>query len=212
MQNHLSEMPVARPQSCHNPVALAAISLLLISIALNLSAQIPGNIDQTYQAHVPIGAEALRLGGSGNVLYLLVMAEAEQFDGWRHVRTEGQSTLTDSSGANVRFYPEAIRFRVTASTRKALLDIPSSPIAAPADLNNFLLNLRFQLKIFRGLTQRAVVPERVELIGVPEEVPYDERIYEVTFSLHDVPITDRCLLEIDSPSGARLTRFHLDLF
>jgi hypothetical protein len=184
----------------------------MVSIALSLSAQIPGPIDRTYQARIPIGAAALRLDGSSKVLYFLAMAQADQFEGWRPVRTQGQSTLTDPSGGNVQFYPETIRFRVTASTRKNLLQIPSEAAAAPANLNYFLLKLRFQLKMFRGLKQTVILPERVELIGVPEEVPYDERIYEITFSLRDVPITDRCLLEVNSPSGARLARFHLDLF
>ncbi len=120
------------------------------------------------------------------------------------------------AGANVTSYPEAIRFRVTASTRNKLLDIPldvapSGSTKEPPDLNQFLLGLQFQIKMFHGLTQTVFKPEKVQLIGVPEEVPSDERVYEVTFSLRHVPITDRCLLEVASPAGERLARFHLDL-
>jgi hypothetical protein len=211
MFNHLSVTPDARSQSCHSLLVLAAVAALMLSSPLSLSAQTPGDREQIYQAQVPLGAEALRLGGSDKVLYLLAMAEAEQFEGWRHVRSHGQVTLTDTSGAEVRFYPETIRFRVTVSTRKDLLAIPSYTAPAPANLNQFLLNLRFQLKMFRGLKQTVIRPKQAELIGVPEEVPYDERIYQLTFSLPGVPITDRCLLEVYSPSGERLARFHLEL-
>ena len=74
-----------------------------------------------------------------------------------------------------------------------------------------LLDLRFQLKFFRGLRETVIAPEQVQQIGVPEEVPYNERVYLISFRLPEVPIEDRCTLEIYAPGGKRLTRFHLAL-
>jgi hypothetical protein len=202
---------IARPLSCHKAAAWAAFAALLLSAALSPGAQ-KQDVDQTYQARIPMGAEALRLGKSGKVLYLLAMADAEQFEGWRHVRTHGESTLTDASGASVQSYPATIRFRVTVSTRKDLLDIPAYPHSEPPDLDKFLLSLRFQVKMFRGLKQTVIKPDSVQQVGVPEGVAYDERVYELTFSFQNLPITDRCLLEVYSPNGERVARFHLEPF
>jgi hypothetical protein len=49
------------------------------------------------------------------------------------------------------------------------------------------------------------------MIGVPADVPYDERVYRINFALDKLPITDRCVLEVLSPTGERLTKFHFDL-
>jgi hypothetical protein len=201
----------ARFLSCHKLLARGAVALLLLMEGLSLQAQTPDSIEQVFQSRIPLGAEALRLGSSGKVLYLLAMAEAEEFAGWHYIRREGRASLTDASGASVQVYPEVIRFRVTASTRKDLLSVVPYPISEPADVNAFLLDLRFQLKLFRGLAQKVILPESTEQIGVPGDVPSEERIYQVTFALPHVPITDRCLLEVYSPGGERLARFPLQL-
>ena len=46
---------------------------------------------------------------------------------------------------------------------------------------------------------------------MPAEVPYDERIYLAGFNLNGVPATDRIVLEVLDPAGARISRFHLEL-
>jgi hypothetical protein len=51
----------------------------------------------------------------------------------------------------------------------------------------------------------------VKLVGMPMDVPYDERIYRVSFDLGEVPLADRIVLEVLSPREERLTRFHLDM-
>jgi hypothetical protein len=43
-------------------------------------------------------------------------------------------------------------------------------------------------------------------------VPYNERIYRIGFDLGKVPIDDRVVMEVISPTGERLCKFHLDLF
>jgi hypothetical protein len=51
----------------------------------------------------------------------------------------------------------------------------------------------------------------VSVVGVPLDVSYDERIYRVAFDLGDVSMGERIVLEVLSPEGERLTRFHLDM-
>ena len=38
-----------------------------------------------------------------------------------------------------------------------------------------------------------------------------ERVYRINFNLDQIPVTNRFVLEILSPEGERLTRFHFDL-
>ena len=47
---------------------------------------------------------------------------------------------------------------------------------------------------------------------MPAEVSYDERIYRIRFNLGRIPIDDRIVLEVFSPTGERLSKFHVDLF
>jgi hypothetical protein len=45
------------------------------------------------------------------------------------------------------------------------------------------------------------------MIGVPADVPYDERVYRITIKAGDLPISDRFIIEVDSPQGVVLTHF-----
>ena len=85
------------------------------------------------------------------------------------------------------------------------------PLPCPADVNDYLMHLQFRLKVFSGLSYFYVQPASVEMIGMPAEVPYDERIYLAGFNLNGVPATDRIVLEVLDPAGARISRFHLEL-
>ncbi|MGE0407190.1 MAG: hypothetical protein AB7O65_12910 [Candidatus Korobacteraceae bacterium] len=154
----------------------------------------------------------MSLGDTGKTLYMLGMAEAGQFEGWRHVRANGRSTLTDASGSAVNFYPETIRFRITVSMRiKLLRSVPLYPVSAPSDVSHFLSGLRFQLKMLHGLEKTVFAPVQVEVVAEEEETFADERIYLLTFRLPQTPITDRCLVEVYSADGEHLARFNMDL-
>ena len=45
------------------------------------------------------------------------------------------------------------------------------------------------------------------MIGVPADVPYDERVYRINVDTGNLPITDRVIVEIFSPQGELLTHF-----
>jgi hypothetical protein len=42
-------------------------------------------------------------------------------------------------------------------------------------------------------------------------MPYDERIYRIGFDMGKIPIQDRVVMEVLTPTGQRLCKFHLDL-
>lgn len=165
-----------------------------------------------YQARIPLGWESFKVSSSGICFYLLGTVESPKFEGWRKVTINDRSRLFDASGQPVRTYPEELQFRITASTHEKMLDNQPFTIASSVPINDYLLHLRFRLKIFHGVESRIMRPASVEPIGMPEDVSYDERIYRVRFHLGHIPIDDRIVLEVFSPTGDRLSKFHVDLF
>ena len=177
---------------------------------LGLSSRSDGVI--RYQARVPLGWESFKVRSSGICFYLLGTVESPKFDGWQKVTVKERSHLYDASGQPVRAYPEEVQFRITASAREKLLENQPFTIASAIPMNDYLLHLRFRLKVYHGVDWRIVRPASVEAIGMPADVSYDERIYRIRFNLGNIPIDDRLVLEVFSPTGERLSKFHVDLF
>lgn len=168
--------------------------------------------DWTFHALLPLGSAPLSLKPAGAYLTLMATAESPMFEGWRRVVRNHRSVLLDASGAPVRVFPGNLNFRVTASARNDRVLPFDKPDPIPGDdAKAWLKQLTFRLKIFHGLEAREVDPAAVKNLGVPPDVPYDERIYLVNFELKDVPASDRLMLEVFAPDGTRVGRFHLEL-
>ncbi|HXZ78718.1 MAG TPA: hypothetical protein VEG30_02240 [Terriglobales bacterium] len=203
-------MPYCKIRHC---VPALALALLLLSSQL-----LPGEKDPNapselvvFHSRIPLGVESFRLVPSGERFHLMASVESPEFEGWRHVTQDGQSHLFAKSGQLIRYYPEYLQFRVTASAHDRIVDEHPTPASSNHSLNDFLLSVRFRVKIFRGLEAKIIQPSIVDEIGVPRDVPYDERIYRVGFRLGHVPIEDRLVMEVISPKGDRLCKFHVDL-
>ncbi len=169
--------------------------------------------ERSYHALVPLGAERIELRSAHRSLYLLATAESAYFEGWHGPIDEHK--LFTADGSRVESYPEQLAFRLTATAKYPdLMTIDSyATLSIPENtLNDFLLHLRFQLVVFHGLDEEKIEPHEVRLIGMPASVPYEERIYQVYFNLpHRVPIEDRIVFQVMSPTDYRLCKFHLDL-
>jgi hypothetical protein len=166
-----------------------------------------------YEFHsiVPLGIETFKLEPESQTVNLLASAESPLFEGVRLLGHGRNRIVLAADGSQISRYPQHVTFRVTASARgKALEDRPI-PVETTADLNDYLLSLRFRLKVFHGLEYREINPEIAEQVGVPADVPYSERIYRLVFPLDNVRVEERIVLEVFDSSGERLTRFHLEL-
>ena len=204
-------------------VSLIAAALMLVTVLLLPKTQAGNTASASpkwvydYHAFVPIGEDAVLLRSDRQVLFFLASAQSAAFENWRQIIVDGNHSLTlRADGSPVRQYPRFIDFRVTISARQK--DIPElQPFAvefgnhAIQNLDDFLLSLRFRVKIFHGLQATVLEPKIIKLIGVPADVPYDERIFRLSFDLGEVPVEDRIVLEVLSPEGERLTKFHLDM-
>jgi hypothetical protein len=193
---------------------LIAFALLLVAWATSGVAADSAHPSPTvafeYHSVIPLGSDNLLLEPSKTPLFLLASAESRDFDGWRQVDDGSNHFIYGPDGAPVRKYPEFVNFRITASTKIRPAEEKPYPISCKEDVNDYLLGFRFQLKIFHGLDYTVLQPKAVRLIGMPSDVSYDERIYRVSFELPDLPLDDRLMLEIYSPTGDRISKFHLE--
>lgn len=163
---------------------------------------------------VPLGTEGFELLPVHRRFYLLASLENPAFEGMTVVREHraGAGSVTRSDGTAVASYPETLEFRLTATAlTQEMVGLEYTPVQSTAEMNDFLLGLKFQLKIYRALNMKIVQPSNIHLIGVPSDQVYDERVYRISFETHSVPVDARVVLEVFSPEGERIARFHMEL-
>jgi hypothetical protein len=166
-----------------------------------------------FHSLIPLGAEAYQLKSEKwkGMMTLMASAESPAFEGMIHRTGKKQDRLESADGIEMKRFPSRVLFRVTASYRARFTDASPFPISAAGGQNDYLLNLHFRVVVFHGLRQTVIEPESVEMIGMPGEVPYDERVFRVSVDLSGVPVGDRVVLEVRDPEGGRICKFHLDL-
>jgi hypothetical protein len=189
----------------------AVILLLLFQLGAIPAAAAQDQSPDHLHSVIPLGAESLLLMPERHPVLIIASAISPQFEGWYTLGAGPDRRVLASDNAPVAFFPERIQFRVTASAHEFSLLTDSYPIELRGDLNQLLLNLHFTLKVFDGLHASAVEPASVEIIGVPPDVSYDERVYLISFAVGQIPVSRRLVLEVLDPEGQRLCKFHLDL-
>jgi len=161
-------------------------------------------------SRIPLGYDALLLHPARLGVQILASAEVPEFEGWTLTERGNKVVLLDSSARPVRLLPKSITFRVTVGTRDKFGDSNPMPTDCAKTLNDFLLDMHFQLQVFRGMEMRQLEPVKTWMIGVPADEPSDERVYRSAFKVEDVRPDDRIVLLVTDSSGARLTKFHLE--
>jgi hypothetical protein len=185
---------------------------IVLCFAASFAAAQTNSTPVSVNGRVPLGIESFRLEPANQEFYLMASAENPAFFGLRRFsQNQRRDRLIERNGSELKFYPQRVQFRLTASAREKLMDDHPFDTESKLSLEELLVQLRFRVKIFHGLEYHYVEPEFVEDIGMPRRLPYDERIYRIGFNLEKVPITDRVVMEVLTPSGSRLCKFHLDL-
>jgi hypothetical protein len=183
---------------------------LWLSFAGSLNGQ-ARSIPIAINGRIPLGIESFRLTPAQKDFYLMSSVEDSSFRGMQRVVTGSRDYLIGGDGKKITHYPDRVEFRITASSREKLLDDRPFETHDEISLNNLFTKLKFRVKIFHGLEYRYVEPAYLEDVGMPRDIEYDERIYRIGFILGKIPIEDRVVMEVFSPSGQRLCKFHLDL-
>ncbi len=187
------------------------LTVLLLSASLSGFAQV--NVTPvSVNGRIPLGIETFRLEPANHDFYLMASAENPSFVGLRRVMQKGEALkLISRDGKAITAYPERVQFRLTASAREKMIDDRPFGTRAEFPLDELLMKLKFRLKIFHGLEYRYIDPAFVDDVGMPRTITYNERIYRIGFNLGHIPIEDRVVMEVFSPTGERLCKFHLDL-
>jgi hypothetical protein len=185
-------------------------SVLLLTVIASAGQKTPDRRD-TLHSTIPAGYEILKLQPSGQTLFLLGLIECPELEGAQHVQDGSHARIIAADGSSLDHFPRFLSFRITASLRKELLDSNSDGSVTADDPQQLLLKLGFVLKGYDGLQSYDFTPQSVEMIGVPADIPYDERVFRVNFDVGNLSISDRFVLEVLSPDGARIARFHFEL-
>ena len=160
---------------------------------------------------MPAGYDVVVLKPANVNLSLMGLIECPELEGAQHVDEGLKSKVMTASGGRMQQFPHHFSFRITASLRKIVLDGPANSVQVADDPRELLLKLKFRVKAYHGLEMREITPESVEMIGIPAEIPYDERVYRVGINIGDMAVTDRFVIEVISPEGELLTHFPFSL-
>jgi hypothetical protein len=190
---------------------LAAMAILLGLGVFGIAAASGPNSLPVYRAAMPVGYDVVLLKPAGTIVSFLGLIECPELEGAQQVDEGVHAKIVSADGRTLTHFPGDFSFRITASLRKTVITDASTKINNSQDPNDLLLALKFDLKVYDGMDRRSVQPLSVQMIGVPGDVPYDERVYRIHFDSSQIPVTDRFVLDVLSPDGEMLTRFHFDL-
>ncbi len=192
-------------------MALAAVLLPILPAAISAVAQNPEGSDEHFRTVTPLGSDSLLLQPAKKVLTMMLTLDCKEL-GDAHVIDNGsRKMVVNSNGVELTKYPAEMRFRFTVGSKTTLGEKYPLEVQTLASPEQFASHLHFRLKIFHGIDAHALDPVESKIIGVPPEMPYDERIYRVTFKVGDVSSTDRMMFEVLDDSGTRVGKFHLQL-
>jgi hypothetical protein len=198
---------------------LAAIVAATLMLALPGPAQDYTSSEFVFHSVVPLGVEAIVLRPAKTRIALLATAECPGLEGVRRVFRQPLDSgdggvggkVFGKDGRQMTYFPRHISFRVTATAREKLIELEPFDVESNMDLNQYLLGLTFKLRAYHGIDVRELTATKVQLLGPPAKVPYDARSFRVAFNLDKVRVEDRLVLELWSPDGQRLAKFHLEL-
>lgn len=188
--------------------------LLLVAVAgvSFASAAQDGRQEFIFRHHTPMGGDALILMPAKQRLQLLATLESKELEGVRQIRHGKDEFLRGPDGNPFRHYPRELRFRFSIGSKVTYVENDPIQVETKDSPDEFQSNLRFQLKLFKGLTVEVLTPEEAKVVGVPTHIPYDERIYSVRFKLpRDIPAHERMKLEVFDRSGKLIAKFHVQL-
>ncbi|MEO6119564.1 MAG: hypothetical protein ABIP12_02650 [Terriglobales bacterium] len=201
----------ARMQNLQVPARRLLLLVALASVTFTSAAQ-DKRQEFIFRHHTPMGGDALILMPAKQRLQVLATLESKELEGVRQIRIGKDEFLRGPDGTPFRHYPRELRFRFSIGRKVVFLEKDPMHVETQDSPDEFQSNLRFQLKLFKGLQVEVLTPEEANVIGVPTHIPYDERIYSVRFKLpRDIPSHERLKLEVHDRSGKLIAKFHVQL-
>jgi hypothetical protein len=188
-------------------IARSGLLAMIAAFALAAVAGTASRVSNAMRSTMPAGYDVVVLKPSGASLSLMGLIECPELEGMQSVSEGTHKKLVSSDGDAISHFPQRFSFRITASLRKIMFDGPVASVDIGDEPQQLLLNLKYRIRAYNGLEEHEIVPESVEMIGMPADVPYDERVYRITLNNVDLPITARLVVEVRTPQGELLTHF-----
>lgn len=159
----------------------------------------------------PLGGDTIKLVAENRVLSFMCSAESDKLKDSRVLNVEGKKVVQDGKGNEITKYPDDLMFRFTISSMVPRVEKDPLPYDTKVGSGEFMAGIKFKLHRFEGMDDKEYDPISAQLIGVPSNVPYNERIYKVKFDTAQFSIDDRLMLEVIAADGSRLGKFHFFL-
>ncbi len=188
-------------------ISLSGLLLIVAGFAFAVAAKNPPKTMPGLRSNMPAGYDVMLLKPSKATLSLIGLIECPELEGAQHVAEGLHGKLVSTDGNTIKEFPQNFSFRITASLKKVFLDPPVNSVELPDDPQELLLKLKFRILAYHALEVQEIVPQSIEMIGMPSDVTYDERVYRINVHAANLPITDRLVVEIFSPQGQLLTHF-----
>jgi hypothetical protein len=188
-------------------ISLSGCLVIIAGFGLAAAGRTAQKAVSAIHSNMPAGYDVVVLKPSKAVLSLIGLIECPELEGAQRIADGTHKKLVSADGDTIKEFPQRFSFRITASLRKVFLDGPAASVDVGDDPQELLLKLKFRIRAFDGLEVREIVPQSIEMIGMPADVAYDERVYRININAGNLPITDRLVVEIFSPEGELLTHF-----
>jgi hypothetical protein len=155
--------------------------------------------------------DSVKLKPSGEPLTFLATWITPELARYEKVIAPSGTYIRDADGQRVTQYPEKMTVRITIGNKTKLEERTPMELESKMSAEELARSVHFRLKVYAGLEYRVIEPESVKNIGVPKDVPYNERIYLVDFALKNVPIDRRLMIEVLDPLDQRVARFSISI-
>ena len=168
----------------------------------------PQTTQHRFLSRMPLDSELIQLMPAKQNYTMMLTWDCRELENWQMFKSVDKTVIKDADGNEVKYYPRELRFRFTISG-DTKVKLQRTPVEYDTDLDpaKFISQLSFRLKRFKGLEMTDFEPVRAEIIGVPPEIPYSERIYVIVFKIPNTPIEDRFALEVMDTEGNRVAKF-----
>ena len=154
-----------------------------------------------------LDSDAVKLSKTGETVTFLATWIAPELKRMQRVASLNGAYIRTDDGQVITKYPEKMVLRISVGQRTKVAGTTPIDFETQYGADELAKNLHFRLRVYKGLDYRVVEPASSKMIGVPAELPYDERIYLVEFPLKDVTIEERLMIEALDPQDTRVTRF-----
>ena len=184
-----------------------ALRLFLAGCCIG-GAAIPQTTQHRFLSRMPLDSDVIQLMPAKQKFTMMLTWDCREMESWQLLKSPQKTVIKDAHGNEVRYYPRELRFRFTISG-DTKFKLQRRPLEYDTGLDpaDFINRLTFRLKRFKDLEMTDFDPVRAEIIGVPPDIPYRERIYTIVFKVPKIPIEDRFALEVMDAEGNRVAKF-----